>query len=72
MTNGFGGFVEKPKKSSNGKAKIMIDDEEYKNLMKDYRKIKKYMKSSLFQVKMMDGTETYVSKLIEESKDLEL
>jgi hypothetical protein len=72
MTKGFGGFVEKNKINADGKAKIIIDDEEYKNLMRDYKKIKKYMKSPLFQVKTMDGTETYVSKLIEESKDLNM
>lgn len=72
MTKGFGGFVEKNKINADGKARIIIDDEEYKSLMRDYKKIKKYMKSPLFQVKTMDGTETYVSKLIEESKDLNM
>lgn len=72
MTKGFGGFVEKSKINGDGKARIIIDDEEYKSLMRDYKKIKKYMKSPLFQVKTMDGTETYVSKLIEESKDLNM
>ena len=31
--------------------------------MKKYKKIKKYMKSNLFQIKMMDGTEKLVTEL---------
>ena len=34
--------------------------------MKDYKKIKKYMKSSLYHVKTMEGTESKVKKLLEE------
>lgn len=64
------GFANKEKFDSDGKAKIIIDDEEYKNLMRDYKKIKKYMRSPIFHVKSMDGTEEYVNKLIEESKDI--
>lgn len=70
MTKGFGGFVNNNDSNKSGKAKIIIDDEEYKNLMRDYKKIKKYMKSPIFQIKTIDGTEEYVSKLIEESKDI--
>jgi hypothetical protein len=39
-------------------------------LLKKYKKIKKYQKSSLFAVKTMDGTEDYVSKLVEEGEEL--
>ena len=72
MTKGFGGFTNNNDSNKSGKAQIIIDDEEYKNLMRDYKKIKKYMKSPIFQIKTMDGTEKYVSKLIEESKDINL
>lgn len=72
MTKGFGGFVNKNEVNNSGKAKIIVDDEEYKNLMRDYKRVKKYMRSPIFQVKTMDGTEEYVSKLIEESKDISL
>ena len=40
-------------------------------LLKKYKKLKKYQKSSLFAVKTMDGTETVISKLVEEAKDFE-
>ena len=48
-----------------GKVKMNLG--EYKKLIKKYKKTKRYMKSNLFQVKMMDGTEKFVSKLLEEA-----
>ena len=47
--------------------KIEMNQDEYKKLIKKYKKTKRYMKSNLFQVKMMDGTEKFVSKLLEEA-----
>jgi hypothetical protein len=38
-------------------------------LLKQYKKIKKYQKSSLFAIKTMDGTEKIVSSLIKEAKE---
>tara|TARA_A100001234_G_scaffold71702_1_gene63248 strand:+ start:317 stop:538 length:222 start_codon:yes stop_codon:yes gene_type:complete len=73
MTKGFGGFTNNNVDDSrDGKAKVTIDQREVDNLLKEYKKIKKYMKSSLFQIKTMDGTEEMVSKLIEEAKDIDL
>ena len=46
--------------------KVQMNLGEYKKLIKKYKKTKRYMKSNLFQVKMMDGTEKFVSKLLEE------
>jgi hypothetical protein len=48
---------------------VAIYKDEVKKLLKKYKKIKKYQRSSIFEVKTMDGTETYVSKLIEEAKE---
>jgi hypothetical protein len=73
MTKGFGGFTNNNvDDSKDGKAKVTIDQREVDNLLKEYKKIKKYMRSPLFQVKTMDGTENYVSKLVEEAKDVDL
>jgi hypothetical protein len=73
MTKGFGGFTNNNVDDSrDGKAKVTIDQHEVDNLLKEYKKIKKYMRSPLFQVKTMDGTENYVSKLVEEAKDVDL
>jgi len=38
-------------------------------LLKKYKKLKKYQKSSLFAVKTMDGTENIISKMIQEVED---
>jgi hypothetical protein len=51
------------------KLKVIINKSEINKILKDYKKIKKYMKSPLFAVKTMDGTENYVSKLIKEAED---
>ena len=48
-----------------------LPPEQLEMLMKRYKKLKKYQKSSLFAVKTMDGTENVISKLVEEAKDFE-
>jgi hypothetical protein len=46
-----------------------LPKEDIKKLLKSYKKIKKYQKSSLFAIKTMDGTESVISKMIEEAKE---
>ena len=41
-------------------------------LVKKYKKLKKYQKSSLFAVKTIDGTENVISKMVDEAKDVNL
>ena len=66
MSEGFKGFSS----STNEKELVLnIRKSEVQKIIRDYKKIKKYMKSPLFTVKTMDGTENYVSKLIEEAKE---
>ena len=48
-----------------------MNQDEYKKLIKKYKKIKKYMKSNLFQIKMMDGTEKYVSQSMKEAEQVQ-
>ena len=48
-----------------------MNREEYKKLLKKYKKTKKYMKSNLFQIKMMDGTEQFVTQLLKEAEQAE-
>jgi len=50
------------------KANVIINDNELDKLMKKYKNIKKYMKSSLYQVKKIDGTETLVTNLLKENE----
>jgi len=49
---------------------IDMHPEDIQAILKKYKKIKRYQKSSLFAVKTMDGTEDYVSKLVEEGEEL--
>jgi len=48
---------------------IDMGQEQVQALVKKYKKVKKYQKSNLFVVKTLDGTEDYVSKLIEEGEE---
>lgn len=67
MSAGFGG---QGKENRVGKdANITIDLDNIDQVIKKYKKVKKYMKSSLFAVKTMDGTENYVSELIKEAEE---
>jgi hypothetical protein len=38
-------------------------------VLKQYKKIKKYQKSSVYAIKTMDGTEKIVSSLIREAEE---
>ena len=49
-----------------------MNSDQVQALVKKYKKLKKYQKSSLFAVKTMDGTENVISKMIEEAKDANL
>ena len=59
MSEGFNG----------DKLEIAIYQDEVKKLLKKYKNIKKYQRSSIFEVKTMDGTETFVSNMIKEVEE---
>lgn len=67
MSNGFGGFIDK--KSLNKKATVIINDDEVEKLLKEYKKLKKYQKSTIFTIKTMDGDEQIISELLKELED---
>ena len=48
---------------------LEMDPDQVQALVKKYKKIKKYQKSNLFTIKTLDGTEDYVSKMIEEARE---
>jgi hypothetical protein len=64
MSAGFG-----DEKIKSGEAKVIINDDEVSKLLKKYKKIKKYMKSPIFTVKTIDGTEELVSSLLKEAEE---
>ena len=67
MSAGFGG---QGKENRVGKdAKITIDLDNIDIVLKQYKKIKKYQKSSLYAIKTLDGTEDIVSSLIKEAEE---
>jgi hypothetical protein len=51
------------------KLKVVVKQDGVDKLLKEYKKIKKYMKSPLYQVKKIDGTEKVVSELLNEYYD---
>lgn len=51
------------------KVKVNIDKDNLNSLIKKYKKLKKYQKSSLYTIKTMDGTETTISSLIQEAEE---
>ena len=55
--------------SKNEKANVELNMDAINQLTKEYKKIKKYMKSPIFQIKRMDGTGTRVKKLLEDNEE---
>lgn len=45
---------------------VSINKNEVNNILKKYKKIKKYMRSPLYAIKEMDGSESIVSELLKE------
>jgi hypothetical protein len=57
---------------SDKKLSVDINFDGIEQVKKKYKKIKKYMKSNLYQIKVIDGTENVVSNLIKENDNAEL
>jgi hypothetical protein len=51
------------------KPKVIINKDELNNIIRKYKKTKKYMRSPIYDIKTMDGTESYISGLINEIKE---
>ena len=49
---------------------VNIDPDEMLKVVKKYKKLKKYMKSSLFEIKKLDGNEEIISKLVQGVEDV--
>jgi hypothetical protein len=54
---------------SEEKIEVAINKDEVKNLLKKYKKVKKYMRSPVFTVKTLDGTEKIVSELLKDAEN---
>jgi hypothetical protein len=61
MSDGFKGFS---KPAEDKKLNLYIKNNAVDKLIKDYKKLKKYQKSSMFQIEKLSGQETKIDKLI--------
>lgn len=52
-----------------GEAKITLNLDEIDGIIKKYKKIQKYKKSSFYAIKTMDGTEEIISSLVKEYQE---
>ncbi len=63
MSIGFG-FDGKEKKQG-----VKINMEEVDKLTKEYKKLKKYMKSTMYELQTLNGSETVISELLDKYGD---
>ena len=61
MSEGFGGFVNEKKDKQ---LRLYIRNREVDKLIKEYKKLKKYQKSSIFEIEKLSGKDTKIDKLI--------
>ena len=52
-----------------GKARVVIDDDEMTKLMKKYKKLKKYQKSNLYMAAKLGGQDNELDRLLREYGD---
>lgn len=43
-----------------------VDMKEMKKVMKKYKKMKRYMKSSMYEITKLSGKKTFIDKLVDE------
>ena len=66
MTAGFGAEASK---DTEGKAIVEVDPDEMKNLMKEYKRLKKLQRSNLYQAAKLQGKETEIDRLLADYGD---
>lgn len=60
---------EEKEKVISGDMNIEMNLDAIKDVKKQYKKIKRYMRSSIFTVAMMDGNEKIVNRLLKDQED---
>ena len=63
MSEGFKGFANP---SEDKQFKLKIRKKEVEKIIKEYKKLKKYQKSAIFEVEKLSGKQTKIDKLVEE------
>lgn len=61
MSDGFKGFA---KSDSDKEIRLYVRNREVNRIIKEYKKLKKYQKSSIFEIEKLSGHETKIDKLI--------
>lgn len=51
---------------SEEKIEVSVNKQELQKILKTYKKIKKYQKSSLYKIKCIDGAETLIKNLLKD------
>lgn len=63
MSEGFKGFSNS---SKDKELRLKIRKGEIDKIIKEYKKLKKYQKSSIFEIEKLSGKETSIDKLLNE------
>ena len=63
MSEGFKGFS---KTEDDTELRVYVKNREVDKLIRQYKKLKKYQKSSIFEIEKLSGQETKIDKLINE------
>jgi len=63
MNDGFKGFA---KPADDKKFRLYIKNKAVNELIKEYKKLKKYQKSSIFEIEKLSGRITKIDKLLNE------
>ena len=52
-------------RKTKGELKLELNTDHIAVIKREYKKVRRYMKSSIYQVRMMDGTEKVVNELLD-------
>lgn len=63
MSAGFKGFADDPNKDGN--ILFNINTDEINNIIKKYKDLKKYQKSSIYEIEKLSGNDTIIDKLVD-------
>jgi len=56
---------QNPKTKDEGELKVELNTDHIAVIKKQYKKVKKYMRSPIYEVRVMDGTEKVVNELLD-------
>jgi len=56
---------QNPKTKDEGELKVELNTDHIAVIKKQYKKVKKYMRSPIYQIRVMDGTEKVVNELLD-------